>query len=98
MTLTGALDGAAGNMEAVFANFGLRPQDGDAAMAAGDPVGAMMAAIQARAERERAAAPGAGAAPSGAGAPADGSAGASGSTGPGTGGSGGSGTDALGEK
>lgn len=68
MTLTGALDGGAGNMNAVFANFGLRPQDGDAALVAGDPVGAMMAAIQARAERERAPAAAAGGAGSAAAA------------------------------
>jgi len=66
MALTGALDGAPANMSAVFSNFGLRGEDGDAALVAGDPVGALVAAVQARADRERAAAGAGGAA----GAPA----------------------------
>jgi hypothetical protein len=61
MALTGALDGAPANMSAVFSNFGLRGEDGDAALVAGDPVGALVAAVQARADRERAAGGAAGA-------------------------------------
>jgi hypothetical protein len=50
-SLSGALDTV--NSPAVFTNFGLNPADGDAAMAAGDGVGALIAAIQAAADRAR---------------------------------------------
>ena len=50
--LTAALDSA--NMSAIYSNFGLRASDGSAAMSS-DPSAALIAAVQARAEREAAA-------------------------------------------
>jgi hypothetical protein len=49
MSLTGALDTE--NAGPVFSNFGLRAQDGDAARARGDPVGALVAAVVEEAKR-----------------------------------------------
>lgn len=50
-TLTGAMDGT--NAGSVYATFGLNPADGDAEMAAGDPVAALIAAVQAQVDRRR---------------------------------------------
>ena len=89
-TLTGALEDS--NAAAVFSNFGLRAADGDEAMAAGDSVGALVAALIARAARNAAAGDGAAAGGAGDGAAAGGAGGgAPASDGSGSGGSGGSG-------
>lgn len=53
-SLTGAL--STDNFETIFANFGLDPRDGADLMARGDAVGAFLAALQAKADREVAAA------------------------------------------
>ena len=68
-SVSGAMDSA--NAASVFANFGLRPADGAEALVRGDGSAALVHAVQARVDRERAAAA-AGTAPvsaSGAGGP-----------------------------
>ena len=56
MALSAALDSNAANLATVCASFGLRAEDGHAALVAGDSVAALVACVQAQAQREREAA------------------------------------------
>ena len=60
MALTAALaDGSgAGNLATICTNFGLRASDGHAELVANDPVAALIACVQAQAQRDAAAASG----------------------------------------